>query len=105
MGAMMKTLSLILLLSLPALAGVVLFDGQEVAYDNDWSFKQYANRHSDIPDGTIVYASDFSQEDPSNFAFRSNMIGVHFYNCNLCGADVPAGNFVHDFNHNSGCGQ
>lgn len=68
---------------------VQLEPGIILEYNDEWSFKIMPNRPVDIPDGTIVYASDFSSETPDSTPFRENMVGVEFHHCNLSNVIVP----------------
>lgn len=58
-------------------------------YDDKWSFKILNNRPSDIPNGTNVYASDFSHEIPDSTPFREDMTGVTFVKCDLSNVIIP----------------
>ena len=46
----------------------------------------------DIPDGSYVYGSCFSQEVPGSKIFRPNMRNVTFRNCNLMNVHIPQPN-------------
>lgn len=58
-------------------------------YDDEWSFVIMNNQPVNIPNGTVVYASDFSSETPDATPFRSDMTGVIFVKCNLSNVIVP----------------
>ena len=76
--------------------GNVVIDGEEVEYADEWAFVDVTNADHiiDIPDGTVVYASCFSQDIPDSIVFRPNMRRVKFYNCNLDNTAIPSGNMV-----------
>lgn len=104
---MLKTISIIILLSLSAQAGQVLFNQQNITYNDSLSLRDFAEQYVDIPNGTTVYASYFSHEiyDPMSVTFRHDMSGVMFYNCGLCNVNMPPSNSIIDFYHDSGCQQ
>lgn len=89
----MKTLLILLLASVPAYAGQVEWNNQTLAYSDEFSFKNYADRMEvSFPRGTTVYASVFYRESPDSNVFLSTMTGVTFVECNLDNVVLPVGN-------------
>lgn len=63
----------------------------------DFSRKDFTGRKlldADIPSGTKIVGSCFSQETPGSKIFPDNMTGVTFENCNLDNVEIPPGNTV-----------
>ena len=50
----------------------------------------------DIPDGALIYNSDFSQSVPDVHIFRPAMRNVIFRNCNLTNVFIPPNNTLID---------
>lgn len=68
---------------------------QTIDCNEEYSFKNYTRMSGiSIPNGTIVYRSCFSQDNPDTPVFKEGMIGVTFYNCNLDNVLIPVGNIV-----------
>jgi len=74
--------------------GKVKYNDELLEYDDKWSFQSRPNRLSEIPDDTVVYASNFGQEVPDTQTFPLKMKGVRFYNCILDNCIIPEGNEV-----------
>lgn len=73
---------------------LILYNGSQIEMSEEFSFKDFTRHHVliDIPDGTNVYASCFSKEEPDFTLFRPNMRNVTFYNCNMDNVRVPQPN-------------
>ena len=68
-----------------------------LTYSAEWSLKHFSQKTGiDIPDGTVVYASTFHQEEPDTIVFRPDMTGVYFVRCNLNNVFIPPGNTIRD---------
>ena len=108
MGTVKRALFLVAF-ALPLMADQtpVLFNNAWITPDDEYSYHNFHNtdlsNRSDMND-RIIYNADFSQDNAAA-PFPADMHGVTFYNCNLCNAEIPDGNTVSDFYHNSGCSQ
>lgn len=72
----------------------ILYDNQEITYDDNYSHKDFTGRtllNENIKDINI-FGSCFSQEIPDRHIFPEDMTGVVFYNCNLDNVYIPTGN-------------
>lgn len=64
----------------------------EYEYSDEWSFKDYHDTSSDIPNGTTVYASQFWSHELDTNPFRADMRDVTFVRCHLDNVIIPEGN-------------
>ena len=80
--------------------GHVGFNNETIEFNDEVSQKVFTEPFVDIPDGAIVYASSFYQQDsPESHVFRDDMTGVTFINCNLDNCFIPSGNTLNGCNN------
>lgn len=68
----------------------MIYNGVDYDISEEFSFKDFTSRKDlEIPNGTIVYGSCFSQEVPDTSIFSVEPKSVLFIKCNLDNVAIP----------------